>query len=184
MPVLLSWVLMLGGIATTVAAAALSAEVEFEAAIALGGLLATLVGSVGLVLSRVAGDAPADLRPPGATSRVNLPMAAAPKRRRASAASATPIPTHGRRSGISRAPLLVAAVVAGVAWDLTATGDGGLLDVLAGLIVVVTPIAAVVAAATRLLTGRAWGPAVTLVLIGAGIFIGGVAAELALGILA
>ncbi len=78
MPVLLWWILMLGGIATTVAAAALSAEVEFEAAIALGGLLSTLLGAVGLLLSRVAGDAPRDLRPPGATSRVNLPTVQAP----------------------------------------------------------------------------------------------------------
>jgi hypothetical protein len=195
MPALVSWVLLLGGIATTVAAAALSAALEFEAAIALGGLLATVLGAVGLVLSRVAGDAPSRLRPPrgtGASTSVVNPGAPGPRvvgprgavRRSAGASSATPLPTGGRRSAISRAPLLVAAVIGGVAWDLTMTEDGGPLDVLAGLILLFTPIAAVMAAATRILTGRAWGPAVTAVLFGAGVFIGAVAAEFALGVLA
>jgi hypothetical protein len=204
MPALLSWVLMFGGIATTVAAAGLSAEVEFEAAIALGGLLATLLGAVGLVLSRVAGDAPAELRPPGATKRVNLPAApvrgvtpgvatSGPRRpgqgRReagrsgAGVSSVTPIPTAPRRAASSRTPLLVAAFITGVAWNLTMSEEGGPLDMLAGLIFVATPIAAIVAAATRLLTGRAWAPAVTLVMVGAGVFIGGMAAELFIGLL-
>jgi hypothetical protein len=195
MPALVSWFLMLGGIATTVAAAALSAALEFETAVALGGLLATVLGAVGLVLSRVAGDAPSGLRPPRGSSapasladagaagpRVGGPRAAV--RRPAGASSATRLPTGRRRSAISRAPLLVAAVIGGVAWDVTMTEDGGPLDVLAGLILLFTPIAAVMAAATRILTGRAWGPAVTAVLVGLGVLIGAVAAEFALGVLA
>jgi len=202
MPALLSWILMLGGIATTVAAAALSAEVEFEVALALGGLLATLLGAVGLLLSRVAGDVPADLRPPGATSRVNPPVAGAPaastgRRRPARTRSrdgqqasvsvrppSTAVPTGPTRAGISRTPVLVAAFILGVAWDLTQTeGASGPLDMLAGLIFLATPLAAVVAIATRLLRGRAWGPAVTLLTVGIGVIAGSFVAEIALGLL-
>ncbi|MET1231516.1 MAG: hypothetical protein ABWY52_01540 [Candidatus Limnocylindrales bacterium] len=200
MPALLSWVLLLGGIATTVAAAALSAEVEFEAAIALGGLLATLVGAVGLLLSRVAGDAPRDLRPPGATSRVNLPTGPAPasiRGRRSGrgrarepgrgSASERPntvaIPTGPTRAGPSRIPVLLAALGAGAAWSLTMTeGSTGPLDILVGILFLITPLAIVAAIATRLVGGRAWGPAVAWTTAGLGAFVGSVVADLALGL--
>lgn len=192
---------MLGGIATTVAAAALSAEVEFEAAIALGGLLATLIGAVGLLLSRVAGDTPRDLRPPGATSRVNLPTAPAsaatggrrPDRgrpgeaRRASASSppgTLPIPTGPRRAGTSRRPLLLATFVVGAVWNLTMTaGSTGPLDILVGVLFLITPLAIVAVIATRLVGGRAWGPAAAWTTAGIGAFVGSVVADLALGLL-
>ena len=201
MPVLLWWILMLGGIATTVAAAALSAEVEFEAAIALGGLLSTLLGAVGLLLSRVAGDAPRDLRPPGATSRVNLPTVRAPAatgagrrgRGRSRAArgaaadappGALPIPAGPARSGRSRTPLLLAAFVGGAVWNLTMTaGSTGPLDILVGILFLITPLAGVAALATRLVGGRAWGPAAAWTTAGIGAFVGSVAADLAFGLL-
>jgi hypothetical protein len=200
MPALLSWVLLLGGIATTVAAAALSAEVEFEAAIALGGLLATLVGAVGLLLSRVAGDVPRDLRPPGATSRVNLPTAPAPASTRvrrsgrgrsrdtgngsAGQPRTTPaIPTGPPRAATSRLPVLVAAFAVGAAWSLTMTeGSTGPLDILVGILFLITPLAIVAAIVTRLVGGRAWGPAVAWTTAGLGAFVGSVAADLAFGL--
>lgn len=202
MPALLSWVLMLGGIVTTVAAAALSAEVEFEVALALGGLLATLLGAVGLLLSRVAGDAPSELRPPGATSRVNLPMTTAPAatgrrrpgRARSSDAERAPgsppppasaVPTGPTGGRSSRTPVLLAAFVAGVAWELTNTPtSSGPLDIIAAVLLVATPIALVVAIASRFMAGRAWGPSVTVALSGFSLLVGAVAVELVEGLLA
>ena len=195
MPALLFWVLLLGGIATTVAAAALSADIEFEVALALGGLLATLLGAVGLLLSRVAGDAPSALRPPGATGRINLPMGPAPsasgsrraarrRSREAQPASAGPgpvttaIPTGPKRAGISRTPFLVAAFAAGVAWELTNTPtSSGPLDVFAGMLLVAAPIALVMAIATRVMVGRAWSPAVTVALAGLSLLVGAFATD-------
>lgn len=201
MPALLSWVLLLGGIATTVAAATLSAEVEFEVVLSLGGLLATLFGAVGLLLSRVAGDVPPDLRPPGASARVNLPTAPAPgttaRRRRGrqsrdarpAPASRPPvttaIPTGPTRAGISRTPFLVAAFVAGVAWEVTNTPtSSGPLDVIAGVLVVAAPIALVMAIATRVMVGRAWGPAVTVALAGLSLVVGSFAVAFVQSLLA
>lgn len=195
MPALLSWVLLLGGIATTIAAAVLSAEVEFEVALSFGGLLATLLGAVGLLLARVAGDAPSSLRPPGATARVNLPMTRAsgatagrPTGRRRSRDTppasagpnpvATAIPTGPGRAGLSRTPFLVAAFVAGVAWELTNTPtSSGPLDVIAGVLVMVAPIALVIAIATRVMVGRAWGPAVTVALASLSLLVGAFATD-------
>jgi hypothetical protein len=192
MPALLSWVLLLGGIAATVAAAALAAEIEFEVALALAGLLATLLGAVGLLLSRVAGAAPRDLRPPGASNRVNLPMGPGPsatgrvpRRRRfqrtseaaiVSKAPAAAIPTGPARGGISRTPLLVAAFVFGIVGERTLTDNGGPLDMLAGLVFAAIPIAAVLAVVSRLLLGRAWGPAVTVTVVGIAVVLGAVLA--------
>lgn len=192
MPALLSWVLMLGGIAITVAAAALAAEVEFEVALALVGLLATLGGAVGLVLGRVAGGGPADLRPPGATGRVNLPMGPAPGasgRRRSGRARArgsrlaTPttsattmaIPTGPVPRRTSRGPIAIVAFFAGVAWELTSSPtSSGPLDIIAAALLVAAPIALVMAIATRFMVGRAWGPAVTVTLAGIGFLLGSV----------
>jgi hypothetical protein len=225
---LLWWVLMLGGVVTTFVAASLSAEIEAEVALALGGLLATIGGAVGLLLARVAGDTPPDLRPPGASSRPRAPSTGGPRpprrsgrtrdrdRSRASPTDAaasraapagasvapswaaasvvTPaaarppvqqaIPTAPARRRTSRLPLLAAAFVAGIAWDLTATGDGGgALDLLAGFLVLATPLAIVVAVATRLLRGSAWSPAVTVVMASAALLLGSLAAEFALDLL-
>jgi hypothetical protein len=195
MSAILSWVLLLGGIATTVAAAALSAEVQFEVVLALGGLLATLLGAVGLLLSRVAGDVPPDLRPPGASARVNLPTAPAPdatvRRRRGRTRSrdvqpapagrppvTTAIPTGPKRAGMSRTPILVAAFVAGVAWELTNTpASSGPLDVIAGVLLMAAPIALVMAIATRVMVGRAWGPAVTVARSGLSLLVGAFATD-------
>jgi hypothetical protein len=195
MPALLSWILLLGGIATTIAAAAFSAEVEFEVALSLGGLLATLLGAVGLLLARVAGDAPSALRPPGATGRINLPMTTASgatvggrggrrRSRQAQAASAGPspaataIPSGPRRSGIAQAPFLAAAFAAGVAWELTNTPtSSGPLDVVAGVLLMAAPIAAVLAVATRVMVGRAWSPAVTVALAGLSLLVGAFATD-------
>lgn len=199
---------MLGGVATTVAAAVVASEVEFEAAIALGGLLATVVGAVGLLLSRVAGNAPRALRPPGATGRVNPPMAQQPwvkppstsgrrPRRRSrgratgwgiapSTMAQTPtsnslalprsaIPTAAASRGGARTPLLIAAFILGVAWQMTtARGSNQLLDTVTGLVLVATPVALVVALVTRVISGRAWGPAVTLVGAGLAVALGSV----------
>ena len=201
MPALLSWVLLLGGIATTVAAAALSAEIEFEVTLALGGLLATVVGAVGLLLSRVAGDAPPDLRPPGASNRVNLPSAPAPaldgRRRPARARRAgsqqppgrptmtTAIPTGPKRAGFSRMPVVIAAFAAGVAWELTTTPNAsGPLDLIAGLLFVAAPIALVLAVATRVMTGQAWAPAVTVVVSGISLLAGSFVASFVESLLA
>jgi hypothetical protein len=208
MPALLSWILLLGGVATTITAAVVASEVEFEAAIALGGLLATVVGAVGLLLSRVAGNAPRELRPPGATGRVNQPMARQPWVRPPSGSSRRPrrrsrgpssgwgvatstmpqtmpsnalapprqaTPTAPRSRGAARTPLLVAAFVLGVAWQMT-TGSGSnqLLDSVTGLVLLATPVALVVALMTRVIGGRAWGPAVTLVGAGLAVVIGSV----------
>jgi len=189
MPALLSWVLLLGGIATVIAAAALATETEFEVAIALGGLLATLGGAVGLILGRVAGDAPADLRPPGASARVNLPSGPMPSssgRRRSrlgrgprttSSGAATPgmaaIPTGPTRSGTMRMPVLLAAFFVGAAWQVTSAPPAtGPLDYVAALLAVATPIALVLAVLSRLMMGHAWAPAVTVVLAGISLFIG------------
>jgi hypothetical protein len=209
---------MLGGIATTVAAAVVASEVEFEAAIALGGLLATVVGAVGLLLSRVAGNAPSALRPPGATGRVNPPMAQQPwvsppgaprrrSRRRSSGRSSgwggatstmpppTPsntlapprsaIPTAARPRGAARMPLLIAAFVLGIAWQMT-TGSGSnqLLDTVTGLVLVATPVALVLALVTRVISGRAWGPAVTLVGAGLAVVLGSVIGGMTVALLA
>ena len=199
---------MLGGIATTIAAAVVASEVEFEAAIALGGLLATVVGAVGLLLSRVAGNAPRELRPPGATGRVNQPMARQPwvdppsaagqrPRRRyrgrspgraiatstwaqtaTSNALAPPrqaLPTAARPRGAARMPFLIAAFVLGIAWQMTAGGGPNqLLDTVTGLVLVASPIALVVAVVTRVINGRAWGPAVTLAGAGLSVVLGSV----------
>ncbi len=203
---------MLGGIATTVAAAVVASEVEFEAAIALGGLLATVVGAVGLLLSRVAGNAPRELRPPGATGRVNQPMARQPWIQPPSAAGQRPrrryrgrspgrgnatstwaqtpaqtppsnalapprsaIPTATPPRGAARMPFLVAAFVLGIAWQMTAgSGSNQLLDTVTGLVLVATPIALVVAIVTRVISGRAWGPAVTLAGAGLAVVLGSV----------
>lgn len=75
MSALISWVLLLGGVAATIVAASLGTAVEPDAqvVIALGGLLAVVVGAVGLMLARVAGDAPRELRPPGASGRARRP---------------------------------------------------------------------------------------------------------------
>lgn len=206
---------MLGGIATTVAAAVVASDVEFEAAIALGGLLATVVGAVGLLLSRVAGNAPRALRPPGATGRVNPPMAQQPwvkpasasgqRRRRyrgrsrgpgmamsttaqtvASNSLALPrtaIPTAAASHGAARMPLLIAAFVLGVAWQMAAArGSNQLLDIVTGLILVATPIALVVALMTRVISGRAWGPAVTLAGAGLSVVLGSVIGGMALAL--
>ena len=200
---------MLGGIATTVAAAVVASEVEFEAAIALGGLLATVVGAVGLLLSRVAGNAPRELRPPGATGRVNQPMPRQPWVKPASGSSqgtrgryrgrnprpggassstvawtttsnalAPPrqaIPTATRPRGAARMPFLIGAFVLGIAWQMT-TGSGSnqLLDTVTGLVLVATPVALVVAFVTRIISGRAWGPAVTLAGAGLAVVLGSV----------
>jgi len=211
MPALLSWALLLGGIATTVAAAALSAEVEFEVALALGGLLATLLGAVGVLLSRVAGDAPSDLRPPGATARVNLPtgparaMAPATATKGRGRSGRTPaarspdgssarggvppptaaIPTAPPSTGISRTPVLLAAFVVGVAWELTnSPTSSGLLDMIAGLLFIATPIAVVIGIASRFMAGRAWGPAVTVAMVGISLFAGSLAVSLVESMLA
>ena len=199
---------MLGGIATTVAAAVVASEVDFEAAIALGGLLATVVGAVGLLLSRVAGNAPRELRQAGATGRVNQPMAPQPwvkpssasgqqPRRRSRRRSAGPgtatstwaqaapsnslalprtaIPTAETTRGAGRTPLLIAAFVLGVAWQMTAArGSNQLLDAVSGLVLLATPVALVVAIMTRVISGHAWGPAVTLVGAGLAVVLGSV----------
>jgi len=190
MPALLSWVLLLGGIATVIAVAALATETEFEVAIALGGLLATLGGAVGLILGRVAGDAPADLRPPGASARVNLPSGPVPSssgRRRsrqgrtgprttssgATAPVMAAIPTGPTRSGTMRMPVLLAAFFVGAAWQVTSAPPAtGPLDYVAALLAVATPIALVLAVLSRLMMGHAWAPAVTVVLAGISLFIG------------
>ncbi len=202
MPALLSWVLMLGGIATTVAAAALATETEFEVALALGGLLATLLGAVGLVLTRVAGGAPSALRPPGATARVNLPVAPAPSgapgRRRSrrgrgrtattwsgpTAPVVTAIPTGPTRAGISGTPVVLAAFFVGVAWELTSTAtSSGPLDVIAAALLVAAPIALVMAIATHFMVGRAWAPAVTVTMAGISFLLGSVIAGMVEGTL-
>ena len=199
---------MLGGIAMTVAAAVVASEVEFEAAIALGGLLATVVGAVGLLLSRVAGNAPRQLRPPGATGRVNQPVARQPwvqpsiasgrrtarRSRRGSrgpgaamstlaqtapstslAGPRTAIPAAGSSRGAARMSLLVAAFVLGIAWQMTAArGSNQLLDAVSGLVLLATPVALIVALVTRVISGRAWGPAVTVVGAGLAVVLGSV----------
>jgi hypothetical protein len=210
MPALVSWILMLGGIATTFAAAVIASQVEFEAAIALAGLLATVVGAVGLLLTRVAGNAPRALRPPGATGRVNAPMVSQPwvkppsasgqrpRRRRdrppgrasnlaqtgatnSLAPSRQAIPTAAMSRGMSRTPLLVAAFVLGIAWQMTSgSGSNQLLDTVTGLVFVTAPVALVVALLTRVVGGRAWRPAVTVATLGIAVFLGSVIGGLTL----
>ena len=72
-------------------------------------------------------------------------------------------------------PLLIAAFVLGIAWQMT-TGSGSnqLLDTVTGLVLVATPVALVLALVTRVITGRAWGPAVTLVGAGLAVVLGSV----------
>jgi hypothetical protein len=74
-------------------------------------------------------------------------------------------------------PVLTAAFVAGMAWSLTGTGGrDGPLDLLAGVLFLATPLAVFVAIATRLTRGRAWSPAVTLVMAAASLLLGSLTA--------
>ena len=72
-------------------------------------------------------------------------------------------------------PLLIAAFALGVAWQMTtARGSNELLDAVSGLVLLATPVALVVAIMTRVVSGRAWGPAVTLVGAGLAVVLGSV----------
>ncbi len=62
-------------------------------------------------------------------------------------------------------------------------GSTGPLDILVGILFLITPLAGVAALATRLVGGRAWGPAAAWTTAGIGAFVGSVAADLAFGLL-
>ena len=215
MKTVLSWLLLLGGIATVIVAASglVPLVPTTQTVVVLGGLFATILGALGLLLGRVAGEVSRPLAP-GTSNRVNtLSVSTAnargavwptrdqargavrptrdqapgatggPRRSRNMAVAATssiPVPTRAPRARrVSWAPLALGGLMLGVVWQATPTSGGSLLDTLVGVTYALSPFAAVLAVGSRLVRGRAWGPAVAVVIVALAIFAGAALAEIA-----